>query len=69
MGKINKNCQIFIFGFQRGAKNIKGQLKIGFYSHIWLNLPRDDDHFVNPLVDCYSCYSGLTIHMAKFPRC
>jgi len=30
MGKINKNCQIFIFGFQCAAKNIKGQLKIDF---------------------------------------
>jgi hypothetical protein len=30
MGKINKKCQIFIFGFQCAAKNIKGKLKIGF---------------------------------------
>jgi hypothetical protein len=41
---------IYIFGFHCVARNVKGWL--GFcssyvvYSHIWLNLPMDDPHFV-----------------------
>ncbi len=49
-GKSNsKNHQIHIFGVHCVAKHTKGWL-INFilflaYSHIWLNLPRDDCHF------------------------
>ncbi len=48
--KKSKNCQISIFGFQCVAMNIKNRLRICapylVYSHIWLNLPRDDCDFL-----------------------
>ncbi len=47
--KISKNCHIFVFGFLCTTKIIKGLLNFCkakmVYSHIWLHLPRDDDHF------------------------
>jgi hypothetical protein len=48
--KKSKNFQISIFGFQCVAMNIKNRLRICapylVYSHIWLNLPRDDCDFL-----------------------
>jgi hypothetical protein len=48
-GEKSKNFQIFVFGFQCVAKDMEGWLKFCtsymVYSHIWLNLPKNDGHF------------------------
>jgi hypothetical protein len=45
----NKSRQITIFGFLYVAKTMEGWVNIHFsylgYNQIWLNLPRDDDHW------------------------
>jgi len=48
-GKNSKIFQISIFGFQCVAKDMEGWFKFDtsymVYSHIWLNIPKNDCHF------------------------